>query len=992
MQQLFLKLCVGALWALVGSCPLAQTDEIVDAFKKLEPAEEKRLRAILAWPVPADPQPSVRNEFFQHQEIAARLLGDRAQIEAVAREAVRSLPGQGDKLDKLATILIAKGEFDEGNALRRKGIAASRPPQAAIIAATATCDLYDQNQDAAARAWQAEVNRRIKSAERGWLSNSANEFLSRARSRQALCMSMLEQRAGRFAEAIVAADGAYRHARKATEYVDGIAATQQLNSLNNVATSLRRRVEANLAGGRMQDAERALGAFVRYSREAQLDPARLALILQSAGSLRFAQREFAQSEDLMRKADTVLADLGWPEDHPSRTENAYGIIQALSAQNRWPEALQALEQQDRLAGNNRSPLRRYNLGRAIVFLGNQLHVQAAPLFESAAQSNAKLHSDSHFFVAEAAGLQGVALWRSTVPEHRAQALPLLKAAVRDYMAPSNADFMENVGMRKELREWVFASYLEAVSSTAGEDVTEAIGAADWVRAGLVQEAVNDAAVRAAASNPTIADVVRREQDAKNEVAGLRRYLSGEISSSNRPTPVIAEKMRERIAVLETERARLRLEIKTKFPDYEQLVRPAPPRVQDLASRLGAQQALLTLMPTADAVYVWAVASDRPAVFARVAMGEARLNALVKGLRLQLDFDEGSSVGSRFDSAAAFELYDRLLVPVAGVWKGKSQLLVAAGGALSQLPLAVLQTRPYNGFNAGAPWLIREAAITQVPSLSSWLTIKATAETQPAAQAFIGWGDPVFNLQLASIGSPSARAHSRGMRLAREATVADLLAHERAPPPPSALKYSEIPALPETREELLAIAAALKADPARDVVLGTAATRDSVLAASRSGLLAEKKVVVFATHGLIAGDLPRLDQPALAMAATGHEVQDPLGALLTLQDVMTLKLNADWVVLSACNTAAAEGKADEALSGLARGFFYAGSRSLLVTHWAVESESAKLLTTETFAHYTANPGAAKAESLRVAMLKVMGLPQYAHPAYWAPYALIGDGGR
>ena len=86
------------------------------------------------------------------------------------------------------------------------------------------------------------------------------------------------------------------------------------------------------------------------------------------------------------------------------------------------------------------------------------------------------------------------------------------------------------------------------------------------------------------------------------------------------------------------------------------------------------------------------------------------------------------------------------------------------------------------------------------------------------------------------------------------------------------------------------------------------------------------------------------------------------------------------------------RAEETLSGLARGFFYAGSRSLLVTHWSVESESAMLLTTSTFEHYGADPTASKAESLRQAMLKVMRKPQFAHPAYWAPYALVGDGGR
>ena len=89
--------------------------------------------------------------------------------------------------------------------------------------------------------------------------------------------------------------------------------------------------------------------------------------------------------------------------------------------------------------------------------------------------------------------------------------------------------------------------------------------------------------------------------------------------------------------------------------------------------------------------------------------------------------------------------------------------------------------------------------------------------------------------------------------------------------------------------------------------------------------------------------------------------------------------SNFCLTSACNTATAGGRAEEALSGLARGFFYAGSRSLLVTHRAVESESAKELTTSTFAHYTANPQATKAESLRQAMLKVMGMAQFSHPA-------------
>ena len=258
----------------------------------------------------------------------------------------------------------------------------------------------------------------------------------------------------------------------------------------------------------------------------------------------------------------------------------------------------------------------------------------------------------------------------------------------------------------------------------------------------------------------------------------------------------------------------------------------------------------------------------------------------------------------------------------------------------------------------------------------------------ANQSFAAWGDPTFRTQAIATGNRSSTRNQTSKGAGDQALDLDALAS----PADSGLRYADIPPLPETRDELLAIAKILKSDPARDVYLGARATRDSVLAASRDGSLQNKRVIAFATHGLMAGDLPHLTQPALALAVTDNAAQNPLAPLLTLEDVLSLKLNADWVVLSACNTASGDGRGEEALSGLARGFFYAGSRSLLVTHWAVESESAKLLTTSTFAHYAANPQAPKAESLRQAMLKVMAIPKYAHPAFWAPYALVGDSAR
>jgi CHAT domain-containing protein len=206
------------------------------------------------------------------------------------------------------------------------------------------------------------------------------------------------------------------------------------------------------------------------------------------------------------------------------------------------------------------------------------------------------------------------------------------------------------------------------------------------------------------------------------------------------------------------------------------------------------------------------------------------------------------------------------------------------------------------------------------------------------------------------------------------------------------RYADVPPLPDTRTELLAIAKALGANAPTDLLLGAAATRRAVLAAD----LHDRRVVAFATHGLMPGELPGISKPALAMAADADERESPL---LELDDVLTLKLNAQWVLLSACNTAAAGevagGANSGAMSGLVRGFFFAGARSVLATHWAVESESAAALSVATFRQH-ATGSATRGESLRAAQLALIdgqvGSGRWAHPYYWAPYALFGDPAR
>ena len=100
-----------------------------------------------------------------------------------------------------------------------------------------------------------------------------------------------------------------------------------------------------------------------------------------------------------------------------------------------------------------------------------------------------------------------------------------------------------------------------------------------------------------------------------------------------------------------------------------------------------------------------------------------------------------------------------------------------------------------------------------------------------------------------------------------------------------------------------------------------------------------------------------------------------------------------MVLSACNTIAGDKPGAEALSGLARAFFYAGARALLVSHWAVDSNAATRLTTSTFDLLKSEPELGRAGALRRAMLADMNDtsdPRRAYPAFWAPFVVVGEG--
>ncbi|MEY4644902.1 MAG: hypothetical protein RLZZ596_1733 [Pseudomonadota bacterium] len=984
-----LKFVLAAYFTFIGLSALAQDiDEPESEIRQLSGQERTRLQEILNKPIDLGALKIDLERLINEKIQAAMQLGDRKAEEEAMQLALEHIATPG-AINNVARIERDKHNYAKAVELHKKSLNLVGEIWKPFYMAHIAYDYHLWWKNADSEEWISnakEVIARIN-------SNRMNQVQQRAflRSQRFVywVLSLIERRNGRLPQAIDASDNAEKLARRAYQIqLPSDKPIDRTSLTNDVSQSLALKVFSYRSAGRLVEAENALRDYLRFAKEVDLTPLEKSGIYQASSSLRIAQRDFVQAQRFGDKSLELFLAAGRKEYEVGARNRMSAIAAAYAGQLQWDKAQQYFDRIDQSFKErrtiNNAP---YPFDRGYVALGRGQFSDAVTLFDRVRKSNIKTFGEGHYFVAQSSGLQGVALWRQDKLELREQALSLLEAAVSDLVHPKNADFLDSFAYRPEIRQTIISTYIEALLQTRSPQIANALGLADWLKAGTTQEAMADAAVRAAAQTQGLADLVRQEQDAKNEIKGLRDYLSGQAGNAQSTLPEIAAQMRERINALEKNRLELQSKIKAAFPGYERLVRPLPPQIDEIAKALQPSEALIFLMPEIKGVHVWAVTTKGGQPDTRHHWVDWPLQTLTKdiaALRQPLEALGETGTVKPFPNALALTLYQKLLAPLAGDLKGQSQWIIAASGPLARIPFSLLQVQAAQGSNS-ARWLIDQVALTHVPNVGSWLSLRSLPRNVKPDQPLLAWGDPSFKPAQAinSVVTPSASV-VRAVRSAPKESDTDLekdiIRHDNL--------YHEIPPLPETREELIQLARALQASPS-DLILGSQATRMSVLNANKSGVLQRKRVLVFATHGLMVGELPGLAQPALAMAANGEETRNPLSPLLTLEDVLGLKLNSDWVVLSACNTAAGDGKGEEALSGLARGFFYAGSRSMLVTHWAVESESAKELTTKTFAHFTQSTSAPKAESLRQAIIQVKADPRYSHPVFWAPYVLVGD---
>lgn len=500
---------------------------------------------------------------------------------------------------------------------------------------------------------------------------------------------------------------------------------------------------------------------------------------------------------------------------------------------------------------------------------------------------------------------------------------------------------------------------------------------------MAQTVQNSAAAQAVQQ---IALRLALKEDGLEDLALDRRDLNEQITAVRTDGTLSAAARRQRLEELDTALLVNSRALAAEFPGYLDIVAPDPVTIDEVQALIDPDEALIQFHQGSQWLSIWMVAREH-VTWHRVPMTEAEAADFVRRYREGMGLDgtlraAAALAGSEedepravFDVDLSITLYQWLFAPYAEDMANYPHLLIVPDKAWIGLPFATLLTDseisgadPTLGDLRRANWMMREHAITTMPSAVGLRASVSSAAAEPlndGRSTLLAVGDPVF----------TGAAMPEGVLRAAASGAVDV---------------SALVPLPGTRREVNAIAAEFGAGRA-EVLLGPDASEARV----RMAELSQTDIIVFATHGLIAGELQGLAEPALALTPPAGDAADRLpdnDGLLTAGEIAGLTLSADWVVLSACNTAAGNGEGAEGLSGLARAFFAAGAEALLVSHWPVRDDAAARLTATAFAEIEAEPTMRKSEAMRRAMIALMDDPSddtLAHPASWAPFFVVGN---
>ena len=741
------------------------------------------------------------------------------------------------------------------------------------------------------------------------------------------------------------------------------------------------------------------------------------LAVSTLGGILVRQGRTRDAEELSRIGILSMTEIGIPSDSPLLSLARVNLGRILASKKEFKEALHEFDQAGKGIPQSSffyEKLIKRNTSQMLSLIDAGRYPEADDQISKSYEMYSKYYGEAHYLTAEVKALRGILNYRLKKYDDALADFSIALPVLTSSASQAEADYLKK--QRLISIQEAYLSLLREISDgqirihTRLDPVKESFRMADSLMGRSISSAMSESSARVAVTDKDLADLIRREQDASQEIKAMEGMLANLAGMpEDEQTKELVRNLRNRLETF-TEARRLILdEVRTRFPRYTDFTNPQPATLEKAQGSLRPNEALLVMYPAEKETYIWCVPQKGTIRFAASKLGRKDLTQIVGHLRKALA-PEPAVFGDipEFDVQKAHELYQQILKPVEAGWKEAKDLLVVAPGALGQIPFSVLPTSAvalkeekgvlFSKYKE-VPWLVRKVSVTNYPAVSSFLTLRTLPEGDPNRKAFVGFGDPVFTKeQLTVAQAPNDTVASRGgnrLRV-RGARVSgeDKLDNKQI----ASMSLEKLNRLPDTAEEVRDIASALGASPEKDTFTGERATEMQV----KNMDLSDRRVIAFASHALLPWDLDGLDQPAIALSSPAVVGGDEDG-VLTMSEIMKLRLNADWAVLSACNTGASEGEGAEAVSGLGRAFFYAGTRAVLVTMWPVETTSAKSLMTGLFTHYTKEKGLSRAQAQRKAINEMIDsqtfkdpvtgktVASYAHPFFWAPYIIMGDGG-
>ena len=686
-----------------------------------------------------------------------------------------------------------------------------------------------------------------------------------------------------------------------------------------VAQTLNNLAQAKKRLGKVAEAEKLLRRTSALQEKAlgPDDPA-LGDTLADVADILAANGRAAEADPLARRALAITEKALGPDD-PEVARRLIKLANATAGEGRFKEAealfRRALAIRGKAFGNDSQQAAGVLSNLANVILADERPAEAEPILRQALDLQIKLRGPDHpavgtslnrlanalreekrFDDADPVYVKAIAVLSGAFGEEH----PLVAAAIEDFgnLRFKQGRFVEALDLFRRAGEiirtreeagdpvkpdagilprtqgavfrWIaetgfeIADRDESKRSDLGTEAYLAIQRFTQSRTGVSLEQV---AARVGRSEPALRDLVRKRESLTKQWQAAEAGLIDALGKGGAAAGNAAGRFTETMTRVEAEIGEVDARIAHDFPDFSELIDPKPLSVPDTEGLLGPDEALVTFAINDTDTLIWVITKER-LVWVHSPVGEKALTALVEKLRAGVATEDAD-----FDLAAAHQLYAALIGPdrVQASLAGKKHLIVIPSGPLTSLPFQVLVSDPPPAATdpdryRKAAWLIRRYALSVLPSVSSLRILRRAAAGDEAQLPFIGLGDPVFKLP--GVEPPAAGSAGRG-----PAIVSDFY---REQVPDQVALARGLPELPETADELKKVSATLHADP-DSVIIRETASEATLKTFNKAGALQNYRVVYFATHGLVAGEVEKLlsfrAEPALALSLPADAERD-----------------------------------------------------------------------------------------------------------------------